>query len=140
MEGWIVEIKGKQLLEPYALSGIRVNEAKGGKLDKVPLGISGIPVGAVDGKRCANGLLWIFEDKEEAKEFAELVDRLIKLFVIFVWNSGVELTYKPAKLSSVKLSLEKISAKKIMYADFDQIMESFDGFEERMEKAAKKLA
>lgn len=78
---------------------------------------------------------WIFEDKEEGKEFVELVDRLAKLCAILIWDSGVESEYMP-----IKFSLLKVSAKKIMYADFDQIMKSFDGFEERMEKAAKKLA
>ena len=134
MEGWIVKVDGKCLPEPYVLSAVYVNKAKGGRFD-VPLGVSGGPVSAIDGNRCADGLFWIFEDKEEAKEFAELIDRLIKLCVILVWDSGVESEHTP-----VKLSLLKVSAKKIMYADFDQIMESFDGFEERMEKAAKKLA
>ena len=131
MEGWIVEVNGKCLPEPYVLSAVYVNKMKGGRFD-TPLGG---PASAIDGKCCADGLFWIFEDKKEAKEFAELVDRLIKLCVILVWDSGAEAEYTP-----VKLSLQKVSAKKIMYADFDQVMESFDGFEERMEKAAKELA
>ena len=135
MEGWIVKVDGKHLPESYVLSAVCMNEAKGRRLDKVPLRLVGGRVSKIDGKCCANGSFWIFEDKEEGKEFVELVDRLAKLCAILIWDSGVESEYMP-----IKFSLLKVSAKKIMYADFDQIMESFDGFEEKMEKAVKKLA
>ena len=82
------------------------------------------------------GNVLIFEDKGEAKEFLELLKRFQTLNEILYWE-----TYKTSEgFYKAKLSLQKISAKKIMYADFDQIMESFDGFEEKMEKAAKNLA
>jgi hypothetical protein len=142
MEGWIVKIEADAAPKCcFVLSGVTVCSPK---LRDALKGPEAAPLVYVTqyvseydmGKSAKDGNFFVFEDEGEAKDFLGLLKRFQTLNEIICWE-----TSKTSKgFRHLELSLQKISAKKIMYADFDQIMESFDGFEERMEKAAKKLA
>ena len=142
MEGWFVQIEANTDSKCcYVLSGVTVYSPKLKRVLNAPKPAPLIYITqfvsqySMD-KPAEDGQFLVFEDKGEATEFLNLLKRFQTLNEILYWE-----TYKTSEgFRHLKLSLQKISAKKIMYADFDQIMESFDGFEERMEKAAKKLA
>ena len=142
MEGWIVEIEGNDASERrFILSGATDYSPKLKSVLNDPRATPLIFIAqptyeSIISKDAEDGKFFVFEDKGEAKEFLGLLERFQNLNEILYW----EIFKTGEGFRHLKLSLQKVSAKKIMYADFDQIMESFDGFEEKMEKAVKKLA
>lgn len=141
MEGWVVKVEGNKSKYGYVLAGLTIYNPKLKKVLNAPnsaplIFIAQITYEPTIGKDAEDGKFFVFEDKGEAEEFLGLLKRFQALDEILYWE-----TYKTSEgFRHLKLSLQKVSAKKIVYADFDQVTESFDGFEEKMEKAAKKLA
>ena len=142
MEGWVIKVDRDGAPKcHYVLSGLTVCNSKLKRLLNVPKPTSLIFVFQSRYRYIVEDdvkgeMFLVFEDKGEAKEFLSLLKRFQALDEILYWE-----TYKTSEgFAPLKLSLQKVSAKSIVYADFDQVMESFDGFEERMEEAAKKLA
>jgi len=132
MKGWVVELHRNDFPKcGYALSAVCTWRPKMGK-ERTPLMFGGrlwLTLGDY-----ADGNIWVFEEKDKAKEFVNLLKRFQTL------NMILTKTIKDFKFYPINIRIREVNVLSIMYADFDQIMDSFDGFEEEMEKASKQLA
>ena len=132
MKGWIVELNRKDFPKcGYVLSAVVTWNPKM-KEEGTPLMFGGRQWLSLDDY--SDGNIWVFEEKDEAKEFVNLLKRFQTL------NMILTKTTKESEYHPISIKIKKVDVPKIIYADFDQIMDSFDGFEEKMEKAAKLLA
>ena len=130
MKGYVVEIHRKDLDFGFFVSGVMLWNIKISEITS-PIIYCACTCSNISKEKC-----FVFEDKCEAKEFKKLLERFSKLNGILTnkYLKKESLSYNPFKFKVVE-----VKAPKITYADFEQIMESFNGFEEEAEEAAKAL-
>lgn len=87
---------------------------------------------AVTSWRAPSSQFFVFESKQEALELKKLLVRFQQVNQLYALPSVPSFP--------IRYSVVPYEASEIIYADFDQIMDSLDGFEDQLEKSGHFLA